>query len=364
MPPRQTSLTSALPRRGPRQILVVAALALMGTVQGCSAPGGAVVDNANDAPSATVADTDVITRAHRSLLIAEDFADAMRQIESLDPRATSILVTAPRNHFEQLLIASLQSVGYDLRWAANPAQGVLSHQVIAEQTDADGAGLYTFIVSSGDVDLKRSYRVGTGDIQPISSMFVRGASAAGIVLDSSRFTRPRGRSVTAVIEPQPIVPRPVTPVPVEPTPTRRDEPSVNRPREAATPLVSTNMYETGRSRFAEALASYDTVKRHVLVFANDSLVLGKENKRLVQQITQGFDADQDVLSVIGCSHGATAIKNGNEVLANGRANRVKEAFIRAGVSPEHVLAEGCWAGSHYDPMPARGVVVTHQRRRS
>ena len=45
------------------------------------------------------------------------------------------------------------------------------------------------------------------------------------------------------------------------------------------------------------------------------------------------------------SHGKSELKNGNSVLAVGRANRVKEAFVFAGVDNGKVLDQGCWAAS-------------------
>lgn len=71
-----------------------------------------------------------------------------------------------------------------------------------------------------------------------------------------------------------------------------------------------------------------------------------------------------MISVVGCSHGNTALKGGNEALAIGRANRVKEALLYAGVESKKVLEEGCWANIHYDDLPRRGVVIELKRKKS
>ena len=98
-----------------------------------------------------------------------------------------------------------------------------------------------------------------------------------------------------------------------------------------------------------------------MVFPNDSLRMGAANKRRAAELAVAFDPERDVISVLGCSHGRTAIDNGNEVLANGRALRVKEELVLAGIAGERVLEEGCWAGSAHERLPGRGVVVTHKR---
>ena len=99
------------------------------------------------------------------------------------------------------------------------------------------------------------------------------------------------------------------------------------------------------------------------MFPNDSLRLGERNKETIARYVSELDPATDVLSVIGCSHGNTRIDNGNELLAIGRANRVKEAFLFAGIDHEQVLEESCWAGESFEKMPRRGVVLTLKRRR-
>ena len=78
-------------------------------------------------------------------------------------------------------------------------------------------------------------------------------------------------------------------------------------------------------------------------------------------MAQNFNSETDVVSVIGCSHGKSKLKNGNAYLANNRAFRVKEEFVLAGLDPDKVLEEGCWAPVEFADLPARGVVVKHRR---
>jgi len=126
-----------------------------------------------------------------------------------------------------------------------------------------------------------------------------------------------------------------------------------------------NMYETRRSNFSAIFANYEDVKREVLIFPNDSLFLGDENKAVIEQYANSVENGTDVISLIGCSHGNTALSNGNSLLALGRANRVKEALLYVGLPESQVLDEGCWAPVHFDEkMPRRGVVMTLKRLKS
>jgi len=122
-----------------------------------------------------------------------------------------------------------------------------------------------------------------------------------------------------------------------------------------------NMFVTGQSRYQDILKDYDVVDTSTLVFQNDSMLLGRDNKKMIRQIVREFDKDTDVISVIGCSHGRSNLDNGNAYLANGRAARVKEEFLSIGLAPKEVLAEGCWADVAHETMPARGVVVQLKR---
>ncbi len=123
-----------------------------------------------------------------------------------------------------------------------------------------------------------------------------------------------------------------------------------------------NLYETGESRYKELFEQYDVVDSRVLVFPNDSLVMGKLNKNSIQSYASSFNPETDVISVIGCSHGPTDLENGNAYLANGRAFRVKEEFLLSGLDGAQVLEEGCWANVAYPELPSRGVLVQHKRK--
>jgi outer membrane protein OmpA-like peptidoglycan-associated protein len=284
--------------------------------------------------------------AARSELIASDFADAMVQLPGLAPGQTRLRVTAPNTLFADQMIATLRAAGYELRLVSMPAEGVLDYKVSVDETAGDDSEAYTFLVSAEAVQLKRSYQVDPEGLQPVTPMFVRGVSSDGVVMDASRFDEVAVRRVIAaggiaLAE-------------------KEASDRVEQAAKAADDEVP-NFSETGQSRYSQQLRDYEVVKSYTMEFGNDSMVLDSNNRRAVQQIAAGYNAASDVISVIACSHGRTALANGNAVLALGRAQRIKEAFVRAGIDSEQVLEEGCWADSHHDNMPRRGAVVTHQR---
>ena len=123
-----------------------------------------------------------------------------------------------------------------------------------------------------------------------------------------------------------------------------------------------NIHDGLGSNYARRFEAYDDVVAATLVFPDDSLLLGTEQKRAIEGLAERFRPGTDLLSVVGHSHGDTDLPGGNALLAIGRADRVREALVYAGVPAEQVLDESCWADSHHDPFPRRGVVLTLKRR--
>lgn len=127
----------------------------------------------------------------------------------------------------------------------------------------------------------------------------------------------------------------------------------------------TNLFYADQSNFSSILDNFDRVERQVVVFGNDSMVLGNTNKALIEQFVKERFKDNDLVSLVGCSNGPTALEIGNEGLALGRAERVTQELLARGVARDRVLAEGCWAPvSVGDKFPSRGVVLELWRERS
>ena len=119
-----------------------------------------------------------------------------------------------------------------------------------------------------------------------------------------------------------------------------------------------NLFYADESNFSSTLDDYERVERRVIVFADDSMVLGEANKLLIRDFVETSVGGADIVSLVGCSNGPTALEIGNEGLALGRARRVTEELTALGLPASRVYGEGCWAPvSAGERFPGRGVVL-------
>ena len=324
----------------------------------------------SNSPQANV-NGEIVNDFTRSRLIARDLVNALVQLPELAPKSTKLFTAKPGSRFAELLLSELLDSGYDLRIGSKASNPWLDYTISSDS--AGVAGIYTFVLSAGSIKIKRSYDVDDRGVQPASSLFVHGADASAIVLNDALFERANLVNIldTAPLErSSTISDSAATPAASSPpinkkadAPVELAQPIAITPLLDASGLLKENMYVTGRSNYENLLTDYETVHKQILVFPNDSLAMGAVNKQLAMNLLSNFNVETDVISVIGCSHGRTAIQNGNETLAIGRSYRVKEELMLAGIDSDKVLEEGCWAGVYYDEvMPRRGVVVTIKRR--
>jgi len=123
-----------------------------------------------------------------------------------------------------------------------------------------------------------------------------------------------------------------------------------------------NIY-TDNSAFASILDDYNRIIREFVIFPNDSQNLGKPGKLVVKKVAARFSENSDIIGITGCSNGPTSLAIGNEGLALGRANRIAEELVSAGISRDRVFDEGCWSPTTDAPgFPNRGVVIDLYRR--
>jgi len=369
---------------------IIAVLCLFGLVAGCSVTSSS--NNPVMRDSTQQNSFELTSDFSRSKLIAADFVATIAQIPATDPATTIMHTSKPTTRFGELLLSSLQKAGFDLRIGTETSDFLLEYNAVRdEQLSVDGNPVYTFLVAAGEVKLKRSYEVDRYGVRPTGGMFVRGASINDVVSDDSMFSirKPRPKPKPETVPAATIADLNSDGVSINAIPAskpfvkskkmfsadeklkmqqRRDlEESVAAlaPLNDLTELVDysqmRNMFDTKTSQYQDVFKDYEVVNTAVLVFPDDSLLLGKLNKRSIIEYASVFNPETDVMSVIGCSHGPTQLNDGNAFLANNRAFRVKEEFLAAGIEPGKVLEEGCWAGTHFDKMPARGVLLQHKR---
>lgn len=343
-------------------------------------------------------------------LISQDLVNVLSQVPTLQVGQVSLQVPKPdqfNGDFGNALVFTLQNAGYSLSQAGDKSQLLpVSYTINQAVGSADGA-LYTYTVNIGDVSVRRTYQPQSdGWVAPASDLQVRGAIASNLFIDNNLFQRartPQEKTTPArnsVPRPQPLpefaaLDNPQTPTPV----TSRDgssavalattdyppvrvtahdvsaqksslgrqdsfhQPLFKNTSPTLAPSQKQNVRNLGESNYASILNSMSIVKEAVLIFDNDSTVLGSANKAQVGQFVKAFDRTKDVFSVIGCSHGPTALAGGQESLALGRAQRIKEELMFAGVPENSILDEGCWAHEQFDKrMPRRGVVLALKRQ--
>jgi len=130
-----------------------------------------------------------------------------------------------------------------------------------------------------------------------------------------------------------------------------------------------NLFNEGASNFESVDEQYRTVRKDIIIFDDDSLVLKKKGRDQVAKLLKFFNPTTDVFRLIGCSIGSTKHKGGNEELALGRSERVAKELIARSVEVGAIFDEGCWSptvdgSSAAEEYPARAVVVQLQRRSS
>ena len=345
----------------------------------------------------------------QSELVARDLSGALALLRGYSPRNTMLQLRPSKTRFGRSLERALRAEGYGLQNIPDNDTGpmLVTYQVEAfENASGKSVG---YRLRAGSVELAREYEIRGGRVFPMTGLSVRGVEIASQPYDQSIFDRNRTASEEQEREEQPrtddlllpnrqplstdnsaasmLTERPKSlrervfgkrkewsAIPssakTSSKPVMGDQAALLvRPDGKQRPALSgglptrkRNVLDIGQSNFASVTQDYEELSFDVLVFANDSLRLGTENKAMLSALAQTFDAQTDLVSLIGCSHGPSAKSRGNEHLAIGRANRVKEELILANVSAENILDEGCWASTAQEGLPARGVIVRMLRR--
>ncbi len=330
------------------------------------------------------------------------------------------------NAFGRALRVTAADSGYEIETVDGPGAENFVSFSIAEFGDAVDGTTYTYDVSVGEIDFRRVYKpLENGDVEPFQSMLVRGADVRELETDDSIFVKRSGSksSLAQASSNKPATAVPTTAVSVakkdrqlsSPSPDSTNDapervakketstkklpvtPILERPVTVAAPLISElpetgfenstqksgtvaeslagdklatgfetirkiNIAITGQSNYESLLADKKNVAEEILIFGDDSYVLGVRNKQILGEMMGEFNPETDVISVVGCSTGVTKIANGNAALAIGRANRVKEALLYSGIPHDKIYDEGCWSPqANSTPFPNRGVVVTVKR---
>lgn len=325
-------------------------------------------------------------------LVANDFVNAMKQLGELAPSSTTVeLLHTDNDNFTRALERALRDNGFGLRRVNDAGGNSLLQYRYDNESTSRGFQRDLYEVAIGSIEMRRTYLTdGNRSLSPVTPLYIRGADASKVELNDSVFTDlPADQSTVAAsdttvakqtakspatasastqsVTTHSLVTSSPLSVPPQANPLGPIAKTSATSNALGLPLLTLpqvkNVFELGNSNYESALLDHHIVAEQILTFANDSLRLGQVNKVFIDRLVEKFDERSDVFSVIGCSLGPTQLKSGNAALALGRAGRVKEALLFAGIAEANILDEGCWAGdSGTINMPRRGVVVTLKRK--
>jgi len=144
---------------------------------------------------------------------------------------------------------------------------------------------------------------------------------------------------------------------------RIDPESAGLVRTEKHPRHRQNVLTLGTSNYQVTLRNYRVLQKKILDFPSDSLQLSANYRHYLWLVANRFNPESDLVSVVGCSNGPTAVAGGNSTLASGRATRVEQLLIHNGIPPQAILTEACWSNRlDRDDFPNRGAIVTLLRR--
>ena len=287
-------------------------------------------------------------------LIAIDLVNALLQFKGMHPADTRLKMTRTNTGFSTALHAVLGVAGYTMHGQAQLRSQMLTSHVERGRKELTGHHR-TYMLSVGTIKIKRDYFLQDWGVTPSSNLYVQGADASQIILnDDLFFDQAPTQSVAARAPTRQLQASPAAPTSLSSRNMLVDQARIDRQ----------NMYDIGGSNFGQIFDEFYDVSKISVVFSNDSMRLGRSGKTSINQFLSTYNRDTDVVSVVGCSHGRTSIQDGNKRLAIGRADRVAEALLYAGVPENKVLEEGCWASKPFDEVfPRRGVVLTLKREK-
>lgn len=302
-------------------------------------------------------------------LISQNLVNSLAQLPHLNPLMATVQIDEPQSTFAQHIEQELGERGYKLAPVSEEAAQNLVKASTTQIVTPTVGKQNLYILSIGDVSVERAYDTVAGKTVPVSELVVKGVEQRNVQLNDGIFEVPDSPFSTVAYQPLDdslvkkeysssgdvvkFEPKVVAALPA---------PDLQSGASVTGAAVKKNMYDDFISNYSDVFEEYEEIERATLIFPNDSLRIGDNNKAIIEQLAADMNPETDVLSVIGCSHGNTNIDNGNSLLALGRANRVKESFLFLGVEHDKVLEEGCWAPVLFNQMPKRGVVVSLKRR--
>lgn len=301
--------------------------------------------------------------------IIQDIVDVAAQI--FNPLNTTLQINnAAKDPVMEHFVRTFSQKGFGIQ-RVRADQGAHYFTYVKSDKQIESSPGISYSASIGAVDISRDYALpDTNVVAPASPFKLSGTRVAVEVLDvaSGRKQVTDGSMSSAqyfaslsLDEQTPVISL-ITPDIVNRVATQSTQgPSLQGLNSSS--IEVNNLFYGSESTFSSILDSYEKIDRQVIIFDNDSMILGNTNKLLIDQFVDQRLGEEDIIGLVGCSNGPTALAIGNEGLALGRAKRVTQALLARGVPRDRVLDEGCWAPVNAsDRFPSRGVVLELWRR--
>jgi len=298
-------------------------------------------------------------------LVSRDMLYALMQI--LPPDDTTIQYRKANSEFGTELGKGLKELGYGLQ-LMNADQGpmFLTYSQSLKSSNRNGNSTQ-FTLFVGDIGLTRLYTdVPGGGVVPKGAMKVYGSDTP-IQLSTELF--PNQSVEVEYIKNEPAVIEESAIVVVD----QNVLDAISQLKNSAIPTYTALNFQSeevenvallGKSNFTELDTDYRVVRKDVVIFPNDSMLLLNKGREQIKKLVGLYREGSDVFRLIGCSHGPTSAEGGNQGLALGRSERIAKELISRKVSKADIRDEGCWAGEAISDWPGRGVVVELQRKNS
>jgi len=301
----------------------------------------------------------------KTALVSRDLLYALTQI--LPPDETTIQFKYANSDYGRELEKGLKELGYGMQLMdADHGPRYLTYGREAKSSNTGGSSS-SYTVFVGDIGLERIYADAPGGgIAPLGPMNVHG-SEVPIQLSSEIFpdqpldvnyvaAEASKVDESAIVVVDQNVMDAISQLRTSPIPSYS---ALNFQKETVE-----NVALRGKSNFTELDLNYRVVRKDIIIFPNDSFLLLDKGRQQISKMVGLYRPGTDVFRLIGCSHGPTSFKGGNESLALGRSERIAKELIIRKVSKADIRDEGCWAGESITDWPGRGVVIELQRKNS
>lgn len=299
-------------------------------------------------------------------IMIDDLLSALVQL--FPPRDSTIQISAVDNNEVTLMVAnSMALAGFGIQKVTTDQGASLLTTDTRTEERTDNSSLAKHLrIDIGHVSIGRTYSVTNNRTILPSSPFKLYGSRAEIDLDKTLFGASSATASTQYLAPIGLD----GPLPLLSLITPEIVQSAAKKNESSPQLTSINSAKVevnnlhfGESTFQSVLYDHHLIDELTVIFTNDSLTLGSENKLLIREFIEAFIERLDLVSVVGCSNGPTNADIGNEGLALGRGERVTDELLSIGVPREKILDQGCWAPSAAGEYPGRGVVLEMWREK-